>query len=186
MANKYSIEFKKHATYCLEPLARTTIGFVNRGVRKMIKNVCKGIERRIDVKKILNCSPKSASPQLRKCMYATHLQIEFLVRNQTYENVFGDFCCVQKSLTQCLNQINIYPECENSPNNTRSFFINMLNILTKESYEISCANFKTIQDCKRGSYNRLELLRKVGNSNKKIEGHILITPLLNLLDKMIS
>ncbi|XP_074600177.1 uncharacterized protein LOC141854406 [Brevipalpus obovatus] len=176
-------EYKK----CLKGLARQALHILNQGIRKFMRSLCNSTKKKEVALRDLNCADKSTLRGWTQCIETTNLQLDWVYRNSSQDDVLGNLCCVYSEALDCVrSQTNTKSGCDKKANTTK-FFTSSIDFVFKDVMDFVCGNYQGKDDCVKKNPEGLKKLRSINSSKQPILNNaFLIEPLIKTVARLSS
>lgn len=151
-----------------------------------MRTVCKGEEEQRITLESMQCSTPSFMRGWRGCLDQSHRQFDYVAKNSSVKDAWPNLCCIQTFQRECVQNIEMLPECEYKEHNSKKLFALLFDVILKDFSDISCGRYRTRAECDVNNFEGMEELIKVAASRRRSNSPLFFGPLIDLLPKLIS
>lgn len=171
---------------CLSGLARQALNVFLHGMKKFIQSTCSNQQKKQDTMEILKCASSESLPGWNKCLNQANRQLDFASDNSTGVEMVGNVCCIYSSMLDCVSANTKSRSDCGKTRDTTTFLRSSISLVMKDVMELICSRYSNQEECNINNPKGVSLLKVVGESNHKVKGAFMLTPLLKTAEKLAA
>lgn len=178
--------FKRYSKHCLSSLARQVNNVMSTSLRKLFRFLCKSEVERLKTIELLACANSESLKKWKHCAHSANRQFDYIGKNSTIDELMGDMCCMDVILEACTLRISQDPSCDGKNLSLSKFLIDLVNYLLKDIMETACHKYSNYENCMAHNPKGMKILNQIDKAHFKVEGPMLVGPLLRLVPKLVE